>query len=1020
MIFLRNITLVFLLFLTSMELKAVEASVYESAPEGMEEGIYELYYSNMVKTCVSVFVSRNAVYIPLLEVFDRLKIYYDFDKENNIITGFFIHRDSTFTIDLNKQEIKFTNRIYSLRDDRVYQTTFDVFVNSSLPERVFGMKMKIKRHKLKINIDRSVEYPVMTNYKRQKSYKKLQEYQSGISYAPLQFSRERSILNGGIINYDLMARNFRNNNYYNYNLQFGMEALGGDLQLRDFGSYSDLTGEFNDRPEFTWRYHISDNQYLSSISAGEINNINYRAPGAPNYIMRGFLITNEPVQAPIVFNEYSIENKSEPGWQVELYNNGSLAAHTIADDYGDYRFDFPLLYGSSELEIRQYGPRGEYKTDNEMIHVGYEFLKPMDLRYFIKGGKRIMDGIYSGEAGLSFGITDWLTNTSIVGKNEAGGELGVYNSLRGRLFNGSLEGAFDYAHNKLSSFNLRSYSSFWGSPDVTYTKFYGLSDLNRMGMKDYLRLSYFSPNLFSKPVYFQLRANLRNYENSRIVDYQAGLNFRIADLYFRNRFVSVNTISDINDNYSSARIDQECSYYIRHRYKAPFYLNRTVIKLRNIYDLNYGGISNSGISIEQVIARNARFVVNFSRDFMNDYNRVSASLSIDFNALRTQSQAEFANDDNAVYTQRIIGQVGFDVERMDVIASNSRWNSNVATSSASIRLFLDENANDIYDEGEIIIPDVDIDMSDSRARYDRTSNARIANNLNPYWQYNVLIDKTSIKNPLWIPKFTEFSIIADPSSFKAIDVPCYSAGIIEGAIQDEQQRPVSRIKIHIESPDNDYHQELRVYSDGSFYFMGLPPGRYRAYPDSVQMALLNYEPYPQFREFEIKKTKDGDFVDGLNFNLELLRNEMLANRHKTSKKIINFSIPSANSGETEVSKHDSKGAPSIESTDRLREDIVDISETFYFRGGKDYMPTREMARFIKMLSKMYHDETEFMITIIVATASQNDDNSIFEKRLKVLSNFFLSKGIPNEVIIRKLNDNPTQGELNSVIIKAND
>ena len=58
--------------------------------------------------------------------------------------------------------------------------------------------------------------------------------------------------------------------------------------------------------------------------------------------------------------------------------------------------------------------------------------------------------------------------------------------------------------------------------------------------------------------------------------------------------------------------------------------------------------------------------------------------------------------------------------------------------------------------------------------------------------------------------------------------------------------------------------------DGYFNFLGLPPGSYYAILDSNQLHKLNMSVSPSSINFTIKKSKDGDVADGLEFFIKPL------------------------------------------------------------------------------------------------------------------------------------------------------
>jgi endonuclease YncB( thermonuclease family) len=141
----------------------------------------------------------------------------------------------------------------------------------------------------------------------------------------------------------------------------------------------------------------------------------------------------------------------------------------------------------------------------------------------------------------------------------------------------------------------------------------------------------------------------------------------------------------------------------------------------------------------------------------------------------------------------------------------------------------------------------------------------------PYTRYNIDIIVSSISNPLWVPKAYDFSTITDPDIYKPIDVPFYATGVLDGSVlmqTGNKLEAVPGIEIHVQSVNDKYHKDIRVFADGSFYEMGVPPGKYIAYVDSTQLNVLGASCDPPIRSFDVRITAEGDYVEGMKFLLK--------------------------------------------------------------------------------------------------------------------------------------------------------
>ncbi|MCL5033888.1 MAG: SPOR domain-containing protein, partial [Bacteroidetes bacterium] len=74
---------------------------------------------------------------------------------------------------------------------------------------------------------------------------------------------------------------------------------------------------------------------------------------------------------------------------------------------------------------------------------------------------------------------------------------------------------------------------------------------------------------------------------------------------------------------------------------------------------------------------------------------------------------------------------------------------------------------------------------------------------------------------------------------------------------------VPGLTLELQSLTGKFRKSISVFNDGSFYYMGLAPGKYEASVDSAQMATLGVYSDPARLKFEIRPTKNGDYVEGL-------------------------------------------------------------------------------------------------------------------------------------------------------------
>jgi hypothetical protein len=105
---------------------------------------------------------------------------------------------------------------------------------------------------------------------------------------------------------------------------------------------------------------------------------------------------------------------------------------------------------------------------------------------------------------------------------------------------------------------------------------------------------------------------------------------------------------------------------------------------------------------------------------------------------------------------------------------------------------------------------------------------------------------------------------------------------------------VPGVEIHVQSIKDKYRKDIRVFADGSFYEMGVPPGKYIAYVDSAQVGVLGASCDPPIRLFDVRITAEGDYIEGMKFLLKKQQAEKSIPAMRDSVKaqnIIKITVP---------------------------------------------------------------------------------------------------------------------------------
>jgi hypothetical protein len=246
------------------------------------------------------------------------------------------------------------------------------------------------------------------------------------------------------------------------------------------------------------------------------------------------------------------------------------------------------------------------------------------------------------------------------------------------------------------------------------------------------------------------------------------------------------------------------------------------------------------------------------------YNVTNARFQVFLELPFTRSYSTVGKD---YFTSNFTGSVLFNTEQ-NVFGFFNR--EQIGRAATTFRMFVDENANDRFDFGEQPITEAKINITSLSSNIRVANGTTSVNDLNPFSVYKVKVDESSLKNPSITAKDKVFSFEAGANYVKTIDVPFYGASEIEGKVYQitaSVKSPLPGIKVHIEGTDSDQSITINTFSDGSFYYFGLMPGKYKIYLDKEQLEYIKYKSEPAEIAVAVEASGAGKSIENLNFEL---------------------------------------------------------------------------------------------------------------------------------------------------------
>ncbi len=819
-------------------------------------------YRGVINTVVVPYYKNDDFFLPVNELFDLFLI--ESDTKGLLTTGKFSFEQTPYSIDLEDLVVNFGDQVFQLNQDDFLIKDFDNYLRIDLFNEIFGLNFNFNLNSLTLSLETQRSLPVIEAAQRNQRRRIADSYSVAPQDYPLLSPRKISLIDGGFVDYSLTTFKSSDNLSFNYNANLGIQLIGGDLQGGVFGNESKSASNFTTNG-LRWRYIIRDSPLISRVTIGQT-----ALDGVLNLNYSGIRVSNQPVEPRRLFDEYEVDGSTIPQSEVELFVNNTLVDFQRTDDLGNYRFLTPLYYGTSQLDVKIFGPTGQIIERSRKIQVPFSFLQKGEFNYYLNVG--YLDNPIIGTTGRSqvyqangtLGLTNWLTAKAGVESYE-NFKTSYSTTISSRISTNyilTLEGVSDaYVRSSLNAVYSNS-----ASLGIDYTNFTGESSIyNTSGNDQQFLGNIFLPlKILKKPINLRVSSFTRFRDQELFNTYRFNLTTRISKLNIRLGYTD-RLIDSFNflEPTELSRLDFSASYNISRSPSVPEILKGAYLRAQVTTFPKANSIESAEFLLSRSIFRQGRFQLSYGRNFLADFNSIRFNFIIDFNKIRTNSTVTNVRSEYTM-TQNFRGSIGYDSNFGNFLLTSR---NQVGRSGTAVQLFVDNNSNGIYDE-------TDEQISEGTLRIGRIGSSSIQKNgviyytmMQPYFKYNMEMNKASVANPMLVPEFERFSIITDPNTFKKIEIPFYMSGVLEGYVERENSKNeltgVGGLKVLLKSTNKEFTKELRTFSDGSFYEYEVPPGEYEVYIDSTQLSIMNVDSYPEKINVNVRSLPEGDFIEGL-------------------------------------------------------------------------------------------------------------------------------------------------------------
>ncbi len=840
----RSAALVVVLVVLSISVKSQSEDTYD-------EISVVLNVQRIGSTEIPAIIHNQEAYLPVKDIFDFLKIKNTISSDFDLITGFFITPQAKFTVDKVNKQITYQGKTIKLEQNDLIQTENNLYLKSDYFGSVFGLECTFNFRDLSITLTTKIELPMIREMQQELMRKNISRLK-GERKADTTIKRTYPKFHLGMADWSVIStQQTGEKSYTRVNFALGTNVFGGEAN-----TYLNYTaGQPFDKKQqyYNWRFVNNDNKALRQITAGRLFTQSISSVYSP---ITGIQLSNTPTTYRRSYGTYRLSNKTEPGWIVELYINNVLVNFMKADASGFYSFEVPMVYGSSIVKLRFYGPWGEERTSEQYINIPFNFMPNQQFEYTVTAGQ-VSDDVKSkfARASLNYGLSKRIT---IGGGAEylsslTDGKVIPYVNASMRLGSRILftaERVHGVRTSAIASYRSPSNLQF----DYNYTRY----DLGQTAVKyNYLE---------ERKAVISLPVRGRKYSAfSRLTIDQVTLpksKFTSAEMLMSAVFPRMSA------NLTTYAVITEKKPFVYSNLAVSFRMPKGIRLTPQVqYEYRESGFSILRGEVEKSIANKGYLNFSYEKNNLTHTQSFAIGLRYNFSFAQTFFNVRQAgHETNTMQSAR--GSLIYDNSNK-ILEANAV--SNVGRGGVVILPYLDLNCNGERDENEPRADGLQLRVNGGRIERNKKDTTIHIVGLEAYNDYFIELDKSSFDNVAWqMPKQT-IKVAVDPNYFKLVEVPIAVVGEVSGSVtlnENNGTNGLGRVIVEIYNKKSKLVAKILSESDGFFSFSGLAPGDYTARIDEPQLIKLKMSVSAAKIPFTIKRSIEGDVEDGLEFMLK--------------------------------------------------------------------------------------------------------------------------------------------------------
>ncbi|MBW3563648.1 MAG: SPOR domain-containing protein [Acidobacteria bacterium] len=767
----------------------------------------------------------GGTFLPLEAMSDVVGLAVSVDPPEGLATGFILEESRTFHLDVARREVTISGKVRKFPDTLVEVYADDIYVESTLLSDWLPITFDVDLFALRVQVRPREPLPLQRRLERER---KIRHWRLRLMTRDPGYPRVSTgfrLWEIPTIDQTLRFTLDESESQANYSTY-----ATGDLLFMESEIYlSGTDDDFFDTSRLTLRRRDPYGELGGRLGATEVALGHVIHPSSSLLTNSsapepGLLLTNMPLHRPDEFDRHSFRGNLPPGWDVELYHNGSLIGYQQSRPDGQYEFvDVPLLFGMNFFRLVFYGPQGQRREEEHRFLLGESLTLPGRFEY------RLVANVESEETRrgsmlLSYGLNRHLTGIAEVASIPT--ELGSrsYGKLGLRTFWDAVYAYGDYVQDE-------SGAHAWE----------GGLQTRLIGTNVLLNRTELSPGFFSQvfpfavdPVVTIDRLRLDTAIPAWVLP-RIPISLQVERRSLASGKTETVARNRISANYKGLSVSNIAVWrevtgeetLLEGSLQLSRYIRDLGVRGELLYTLRPARASTVNLTLERLIGSQYRVYANVSRSFLSESHIYSIGIGKTTGAFAAGLETTRRADGVISGNLNLSAGIGHEPREDEWVTAAQH---KASFGAVSLRVFLDRNHNGVLDAADELLPRVGVTINGAE-RPQRSSESGIlfVDDLSPLQPTDIAVSTATLESPQWIPMQEGTRIIPRPGKVAAIDVPIIETTEIEGTVwttRRGRKEGLAGVRVELVDRGGEIVQSTVSAYDGFYVLTHVRPGMY--------------------------------------------------------------------------------------------------------------------------------------------------------------------------------------------------